>query len=421
MPELQLSYPRKRHRLEPIQLNETSQLVSKKQRLSPPSGSQPPANIRLFARHGGLDLSDRRNIRSSLRSGKRSLISTSSTKPTTNTTDTKSTGVYNRDFQQHMVDYDVYPDEYEYPNGSVPAKPNHWEKVNQIFAQSQPSLSPFQFTNKEFRKLKRADAHAAKEKQVSESVIPIIKGKIRDAKCRLGEISFTNLNPLTDSALKFKPGNPNIYYNTRPEQLSQKVRNKLSSKIIPSTQHNLPLAPNFFLAIKEPDGSAAMYTSHITPPHSPRGRPEYHMTQLNSFTITSNKNNYIEELQANKAIKQANKRANYVEPKASAGNAGASPALSFVTTVSETEAYTISQESQTFLNNNINTREDFEESDSLIEKFINYTLLAKRSSKRSKRQRKRRNADISSSARHSNKSTIIPNSQDSAASNVTTK
>jgi hypothetical protein len=43
MPEPPLSGSRKRRRLEPPQLNETSRSVSKKQRLSPPSGSQPPA------------------------------------------------------------------------------------------------------------------------------------------------------------------------------------------------------------------------------------------------------------------------------------------------------------------------------------------------------------------------------------------
>jgi hypothetical protein len=42
MPESPLSGSRKRRHLETPQLNETSRPVSKKQRLSPPSGSQPP-------------------------------------------------------------------------------------------------------------------------------------------------------------------------------------------------------------------------------------------------------------------------------------------------------------------------------------------------------------------------------------------
>ncbi|KAF2187442.1 hypothetical protein K469DRAFT_458199, partial [Zopfia rhizophila CBS 207.26] len=57
------------------------------------------------------------------------------------------------------------------------------------------------FTNKEFRKLKQANAYTTKEKQVLELVISIIKGKIRDVKYYLKEISFTNLNPLINSIL----------------------------------------------------------------------------------------------------------------------------------------------------------------------------------------------------------------------------
>lgn len=33
-------------------------------------------------------------------------------------------------------------------------------------------------------------------------------------------------------------------------------------------------------------GTLKMYTSHPTQPSTPRGRPEYHMTQLRSFAIT---------------------------------------------------------------------------------------------------------------------------------------
>ncbi len=123
-------------------------------------------------------------------------------------------------------------------------------------AQPRPSLSPSQFSDREFRKFKRADAHATKEKQVSELVVPIIEGKIEDAKCRSGGIPFTNLDPLTDGTLK--PGNPDVYYGACPEQLRREVRDELGGRIIPSTQHDLPMAPNFFLETKGPDGSAAV-------------------------------------------------------------------------------------------------------------------------------------------------------------------
>lgn len=294
---------------------------------------------------------------------------------------------------------------------------------------------------------------------MSESVIPTIEGKIGDVKCRSGEIPFTNLDPLMDGTLK--PGNPDIYYGARPEQLSRKVRDELNGRIIPLTQHDLPMAPNFFLAAKGPDGSAAvakrqacydgalgargmhslqlygrdapvydnnaytmtstyhdgqlkMYTSHVAPPHSPSGQPQYYMNQLRSFAITDTRDTCAAGLQAyrngrdwaekqrNEAIRQANERANPVEAAAPAGDAGASPALSFVTAASETEAYTMSQESQTHLD------EDFDEPDSSIEELKDYILPAKRSNRSSKHSKtqKRRNTDVSSGMGHDDGSTL---------------
>jgi hypothetical protein len=112
------------------------------------------------------------------------------------------------------------------------------------------------FTNKEYKRFVQADADALKERQVLELVTPIIEGQVADTKCRLEGIPFTNLNPLTDGTLK--PGNPDVYYGARLEQLSRKVRNKLSGQIIPSTQHNLPIALNSFLVVKGLDRLAAV-------------------------------------------------------------------------------------------------------------------------------------------------------------------
>ncbi|KAF2690374.1 hypothetical protein K458DRAFT_474582 [Lentithecium fluviatile CBS 122367] len=365
-------------------------------------------DIKLFARHGGPDLSDVRNCpnyrtmsssHSSVRSDKLS-TATLSTRLTTDTIKTKSTGVYNRNFQQHLIDNAVYPCGYRKLDGEVPAKPGNWTDVHQILAQPRPSLSPSRFTDKDHEKFVQADEDAAKEKQVSEAVIPIIEGNIRDAKCRAGGIPFTNLDPLTDGAIK--PGNPDIYYGARPEQLHRNIRNEIGGLIIPSTQHDLPIAPNFFLAVKGPDGSAAvakrqacydgalgargmhslqsyaqdeavysvdastitsiyhngqlqMYTSHVVMPASPGGRIEYHMHQLKGWSMTGDPETFRQgagayrnardwaEQQRDEAIMRANARANSVEAEASTGNLATSPALSFVTAVSETELYTISQ------------------------------------------------------------------------------
>ncbi|CAG2015266.1 unnamed protein product [Fusarium graminearum] len=115
---------------------------------------------------------------------------------------------------------------------------------------------PSVFPDDQFEAFQRADAHASKESQVIVDVIPIIEGNIGDRMYAARQVPFTNLDHLTDSTLVL--GNPDLYYGARPEQLDQKVRQEFGGRIIPSTQHDLPIVPNFFLGVKGPDGSAAV-------------------------------------------------------------------------------------------------------------------------------------------------------------------
>lgn len=71
-----------------------------------------------------------------------------------------------------------------------------------------------------------------------------------------GEVPFTNLDHLTDGTLV--PENPDLYYGARPEQLDREVRRELDVHVIPSTQQDLPIALNFFLEVKGPDGSLSV-------------------------------------------------------------------------------------------------------------------------------------------------------------------
>ncbi|KAL5409511.1 hypothetical protein PMIN04_011020 [Paraphaeosphaeria minitans] len=259
---------------------------------------------------------------------------------------------------------------------------------------------------------------------------------------RKSGISFTNLEPLTDGTLK--PGNPDIYHGARPEQLSRQIRTELGSQIVPSTQHDLPIAPNFFLAAKGPDGSIAvagrqacydgalgargmasleeygqggphygtahtistiyhggqlkMYTNHLVQPSSPGGRPKYHMTQINTWGMTGNADTFRQGVSAYRnvrdwarkrrddLIRQANDKAALEEAETTIENeAGTSPALSFVTAASDTEAYTMSQESRTTLNEGSNVLGIFEESDSSIETVADQGPAAKQPNKRKRR------------------------------------
>ena len=59
------------------------------------------------------------------------------------------------------------------------------------------------------------------------------------------------------------PGNEDICYGARPGQLDRRIRNEqarnnLSDCIVPLTQHDLPIIPNFVLAAKGPDWSLTL-------------------------------------------------------------------------------------------------------------------------------------------------------------------
>ena len=403
----------------------------------------------------------------SSRGRKRGSISTHGTKLTTSTKRTDTSGPYDTNFHQKLIDGGVYPDEYEYPDGRVPPLPHNWEDINQRLGQPRSSLSPSQFSDERFREFRRADARVSKENKVTKKVIPIIEGKITDDKCAEGEVLFTNLAPLTDDDLT--AAKPDLYYGARPEQLKRRVRDELSGYIIPSKQDHFPMAPNFFLEAKGPDGSLAvagkqacydgalgargmhslqsyrqdeavynnnaytissiyhggtlkMYTSHPSQPNSPGRPPEYYMNQIKGYSVTGDPETFRKGAAAyrnardltkewrDEAINRANERAKNGVVHTSFGLVS-----SFTTAGSDDDPCTIelvSQDSLTSLNEDP-SMSDVEESDISSDPLTSdYRVPVKRSSKHSKqvqrRQTKRRNAGESSRTGRSDGSESVP-------------
>jgi hypothetical protein len=83
----------------------------------------------------------------------------------------------------------------------------------------------------------------------------MIQGTIRDG-CVDGDIPFNNLaDMMRGPSHKAKP---DVYYGARPEQLHPDVRDKLQALVVPSTNQTRPLAPNFFIEVKQPSASASV-------------------------------------------------------------------------------------------------------------------------------------------------------------------
>lgn len=396
-----------------------------------------PANLPLPQYSGSCGVSKHRMSSSQSSLGRRKWGSGSLSKSTntSNTKTTKSTGLYDCAFQQHLIDFGIYPDEYEYPDGRVPPGPDNIDEISLALARLRPSLSPSRFSDEDFRKFKRANAHAAKERQVTTSVIPIIEGHVEDHKCVAGEIPFTNLDHLTDGSLV--SGNPDLYYGARPEQLNRQVRTELSGHITPSTQQDLPVVPTFFLAAKGPDGSLAVagrqacydgalgargihslqsygrgqpafdnkaytltsiyhggqlkiYTSHPIQPASPGARPGYAMTEVNSLSLTGNAESFRRgarayrnardwaKKQRDEVIRHANEAANL---KIGASPLHDNPALS--STARDSADDTFGQASQSTLTPVIrdsNAPASFDDSDNSADELsMDSGPLAKRS------------------------------------------
>ncbi|RSL91660.1 hypothetical protein CDV31_015421 [Fusarium ambrosium] len=297
-----------------------------------------------FSRHGGPDLRDLRGYppatsshrpAGAMSSSSRSRA-TKSTDPTTlpttsGTTKTKSTTPYNRGFEQHMTDYKVHP--------IYSSQEPGLEEVIAAMAIPRPSLSPSRFSNGAFRTFQESNARAKDEDDVLADVIPTITGPRQANHPFSRNTVFGNLEPLTDGTIV--PAKPDIYYGAYPEELDRTIRDQLAGHIIPSTMQDKPIAPNFFIEVKGPDGSAAvairqarydgaigcraihtlqnhgkeepeydgnaytfsstyhdgqlkLYAHHVAAPTTPEGRLEYHMTQVKGYAMTSDRDTFVQ-------------------------------------------------------------------------------------------------------------------------------
>ncbi|EAA35960.2 hypothetical protein GE21DRAFT_33 [Neurospora crassa] len=342
------------------------------------------SDLERFARHGGPDLSDlrgyhvpavippmsssvstlRRRVRSSGRSRSRTATD-SATGTTPTSTSSARCGPYDHAFQAHLLNFDVYLHP-QRVRQRLPA-PDNLDEIRRALAQGpRRSLSPSRSLHTEFEEFELAHACATNERMVTEHVIPKIQGKIGDIRCMGMEVPFNNLDHLTDGSIA--DAKPDYYYGALLEQLDERVRTELAGSIIPSTQLEQPILPNFFLEVKGPVGSEVivqrqacyngalgargmqhlisygaselvydnkaytltctyqtgtlkMYTAHVMPPAKSGGRSRYVTTLVTGYSLEGGPDMYRAALtayrngrdwaerQRNEAIEHANMKA----------------------------------------------------------------------------------------------------------------
>lgn len=253
---------------------------------------------------------------------------TNSTAATSVTSKARKSSAYNDNFEQHLIDYNIYPEGYEHPESRSTPEPNNSNQTHQELLASRASLSPSRFPESVFRDFKRKNKTKS-EGSMMRHVIPLIAGDSNTA--NKSNIQFTNLVSLTDeSTVKAVP---DYFDGAKASDLHSVVRRELNELVIPTKHANVPMIPNFFIEAKGPSGSASvaekqacydgvhgaramhalqnyklaeptyhgnaytysstyhdgtlkLYAHHVTAPTMAEERPEYHMTQIDGWQMT---------------------------------------------------------------------------------------------------------------------------------------
>ncbi|KAK5654423.1 hypothetical protein OQA88_7333 [Cercophora sp. LCS_1] len=296
--------------------------------------------------------------------------SSGSTMPT-RTSRAKGSSAYSDNFERHLIEHNIYPEGYEREDGRQTPEPGNIDEVRSELLASRASLSPSRFPESAFRDFRRKN-RTESEATVMRKVIPIITGD-DDSIPNEGGLPFTNFKSMTGNRT-VKPV-PDFFDGN----VDMSVRDDLSETIVPTAHFGAPVAPNFFLEVKAPGGSAIvvrrracydgahgaramhslqnygeeepmydgnayaysstyhagtgtlqLYAHHVRAPTDPEGQPEYHMTQVKSYALTSDLETCVASIKAfrnvrdlaqrhrNESIQGANARARRsdVEPEA---------------------------------------------------------------------------------------------------------
>ncbi|POS82031.1 hypothetical protein EPUL_006515, partial [Erysiphe pulchra] len=120
-----------------------------------------------------------------------------------------------------------------------------------------PSVTPVTIPNSMFESFKKTVLLAKKESKVVKHLVPILESGIRVENQGFQDTTFSNLEGFTDATIEQRAlakGTPDRCYGSPFERLCEEVREDLKSKVVPSPEETKPIAPNFFLKLKGPEG-----------------------------------------------------------------------------------------------------------------------------------------------------------------------
>ncbi|TWU70676.1 hypothetical protein ED733_001612 [Metarhizium rileyi] len=210
-----------------------------------------PKDLSRFSRRGGPDLQHLRQFSKKIQKP----VTMENTRSRSRSQRTRATSVtsrsgssrYGKQFDQHLRDHGIYMNNRK-------SKPLNLEEARIRLEQSRASLSPSQFSEEQFEAFQKKNEDVVSESNVMADVIPIICGSYQIPSKQ--NVLFTELEPLTTSnATRPKPDH---FDGANLADLGVEVRNdnKVRQRVIPTKHPSVPVAANFFIEAKGPDGNA---------------------------------------------------------------------------------------------------------------------------------------------------------------------
>lgn len=273
---------------------------------------------------------------------------------------------YNGDFEQKMADIGVY-------HHNRASKPQNLQEVREYLARPHRSMSASELAKAAFEKFTAQCEEAAHEPSGIAGLIQIIAGEgIAKHYRSMSDVVF---NYSRQFATGIACAMPDFCDGARPDDIHRHVRDELDRIIIPSNNTHYLAAPNFFLegkgisgrvdvakrqachdgaigaramhalqnyklddpvydgrarsfacTLQKGSGLFQLYVTHLTPPKTVNGHPEYHMTLVVAHVMIGNLIGFRDAMVAfqnardlarsyrNESIQAANERASYTLP-----------------------------------------------------------------------------------------------------------
>lgn len=220
------------------------------------------------------------------------------------TSKTKKTFLYNVNFEQNLIDNDIYSNDYDFSDDQDSSRLNNENVILNRLKQSRSSFSSFQFSEKAFCIFKQINSRVLHENDVMSTVFSVIQKSVHISFAR--NMLFNNLKSVINC--NFIDVKLNFYDETCLAQIDRWIRAELDSYITSSTQLQTLALVNFFTEIKSSDKNVTVTKrqtclNDVVSDHNMRKLATYEVKNLktvydnNAYIITSTYHSVINSLQ----------------------------------------------------------------------------------------------------------------------------